>query len=49
MLRTVWLKAAGGNSADTPPGRVGADTDAVLQEYGYSAAEIGKLRADGVV
>ena len=28
---------------------LGADTDAVLQEYGYSAADVERLRADGVI
>jgi crotonobetainyl-CoA:carnitine CoA-transferase CaiB-like acyl-CoA transferase len=32
-----------------PTPEVGADTDAVLQELGYSAAEIATLRHSGVV
>jgi len=32
-----------------PPPVLGADSDAILGELGYSAAEIARLRADGVV
>ena len=32
-----------------PPGREGADGQAILAEMGYSAAEIGELRSDGVL
>ena len=37
--------AHGGPSIETPPREMGADTDAVLGEVGYSAAEIATLRA----
>jgi formyl-CoA transferase len=36
-------------SIDAPPPRLGADTDAVLAEAGYSASEIASLRDKGVV
>jgi len=32
-----------------PPPVLGADSDAILGELGYSAREIAQLRADGVV
>jgi crotonobetainyl-CoA:carnitine CoA-transferase CaiB-like acyl-CoA transferase len=32
-----------------PPPLLGADSDAVLAELGYSADEIARLRADGVI
>jgi crotonobetainyl-CoA:carnitine CoA-transferase CaiB-like acyl-CoA transferase len=32
-----------------PPPVLGADSDAVLGELGYSPSEIGRLRADGVI
>lgn len=38
-----------GPRADTPPRPIGADTDAVLRELGYSVAETERLRASGVV
>ena len=55
--REVFLKlplapfrfAHDGPRADTPPRAVGADTDAVLRELGYSPGEIDGLRARGVV
>jgi crotonobetainyl-CoA:carnitine CoA-transferase CaiB-like acyl-CoA transferase len=37
--------AHGGPSIETPPREMGADTNAVLGELGYSAAEIHALRA----
>ena len=37
----------GGPSVQTPPREVGADTDAVLREIGYSPDEIAALRAAG--
>jgi crotonobetainyl-CoA:carnitine CoA-transferase CaiB-like acyl-CoA transferase len=41
--------ATGGPRVDTPPPRLGADTDAVLRELGLADAEIGALHRDGVV
>lgn len=41
--------AAGGPQVDTPPPRLGADTDAVLRELGLTDAQIGELRRDRVV
>ena len=34
---------------ETPPPRLGADTDAVLEDAGYSAGEIAAFRAAGIV
>jgi crotonobetainyl-CoA:carnitine CoA-transferase CaiB-like acyl-CoA transferase len=36
-------------SVDSPPPRLGADTDGVLREIGYGATDIAAFRADGVV
>src|SRR6266567_8722980 len=41
--------AHGGPSIETPPPQFGADTDSVLGEFGYAAAEIAALRAARVV
>ncbi len=41
--------AHGGPSIETPPPQMGADTDAVLGELGYTAAEIAGFRAARVV
>jgi crotonobetainyl-CoA:carnitine CoA-transferase CaiB-like acyl-CoA transferase len=41
--------AEGGPRVDTPPPRLGADTDAVLRELGLADAEIGALRRDRVI
>jgi crotonobetainyl-CoA:carnitine CoA-transferase CaiB-like acyl-CoA transferase len=41
--------AHGGPSIETPPPRMGADTDAVLTELGYTAAEIAGFRASRAV
>ncbi|HEX3536269.1 MAG TPA: CaiB/BaiF CoA-transferase family protein [Stellaceae bacterium] len=41
--------AHGGPQIDTPPRMMGADTEAVLGELGYSAAEIAGLRAARVI
>jgi len=40
--------AHGSGRIDTPPPTLGRDTDAVLGELGYSAADIASLRAKGV-
>ena len=39
----------GGPRAETPPRPVGADTDAVLQELGYAAGDIERLRKSGAI
>jgi crotonobetainyl-CoA:carnitine CoA-transferase CaiB-like acyl-CoA transferase len=41
--------AHGGPSIETPPPQIGADTDSVLAELGYAAAEITALRAARVI
>lgn len=41
--------ADGGPSIETPPPQLGADTDAVLTEFGYKADEIAEFRRAGVV
>jgi crotonobetainyl-CoA:carnitine CoA-transferase CaiB-like acyl-CoA transferase len=41
--------AHGGPRADSPPPEMGADTDAVLGEAGYGAAEVRALRCAGVI
>jgi len=41
----AFTLAHGGPRVDSPPPRMGADTDAVLGELGYTAAEIAALRA----
>jgi crotonobetainyl-CoA:carnitine CoA-transferase CaiB-like acyl-CoA transferase len=41
--------AHGGPSVETPPPQFGADTDSVLAELGYGAAEIAALRAARVI
>ena len=41
--------AHGGPQVDSPPPRLGEDTDAVLAELGYGAADVAALRRDGVV
>ena len=41
--------AHGGGKLDTLAPEAGADSDAVLAEIGYSAAEIAALRADAIV
>lgn len=38
-----------GPRADTPPRTAGADTEAILQELGYDAAAIARLKREGVV
>ena len=47
---TVGFKANGEViAADTPPPELGADTDGVLTEIGYSDGDIAKLRDAGVI
>jgi crotonobetainyl-CoA:carnitine CoA-transferase CaiB-like acyl-CoA transferase len=41
--------AHGGPSIQTPPPQLGADTDTVLTEHGYSASEIEAFRSAGVL
>ncbi|HJU15233.1 MAG TPA: CaiB/BaiF CoA-transferase family protein [Stellaceae bacterium] len=41
--------AEGGPAIETPPPQLGADTDTVLAELGYSSGEIAAFRAAGVV
>ena len=41
--------AHGGPRIDTPPPAFGADTDAILCELGYAAADIADLRGAGVI
>lgn len=41
--------ATGGPHLDTPPPCLGADTDAVLRELGFTDVQIGELRRDRVV
>ncbi|HTT79639.1 MAG TPA: CaiB/BaiF CoA-transferase family protein [Stellaceae bacterium] len=41
--------AHGGPSIETPPPAFGADTDAILGELGYAAADIADLRGAGVI
>lgn len=45
----AFTLAHGGPRVDSPPPRLGADTEAVLGELGYSAAEIAGLRASGAI
>ena len=39
----------GGPRIDTPPPTLGADTEAILAELDFSAAEIDRMRREGVV
>ena len=41
--------AHGGPSIEHPPHEMGADTEAVLAEHGYSADEVAGFRRDRVV
>ena len=48
----IRLSTPGGETSDTnrtPPGVVGADTDAVLQGAGFAADEIAAMRDSGLV
>lgn len=46
---TPFRFAHDGARADTPPRRLGEDTDAVLREAGYGEVEIARLRGTGIV
>jgi crotonobetainyl-CoA:carnitine CoA-transferase CaiB-like acyl-CoA transferase len=54
-LGPVLMQSVMWRMSKTPGGirhtgrRLGADTDAVLQELGYTAAEVARLREEGVV
>jgi crotonobetainyl-CoA:carnitine CoA-transferase CaiB-like acyl-CoA transferase len=49
LMGSGFQMAHGGGKLDTLAPEAGADTDAVLAELGYSAAEIEALRADAIV
>ncbi len=49
LMGSGFQLAHGGGKLDSAPPELGAHTDAVLQEAGYSAAEIAALRAEEVV
>jgi len=49
MVGSGFRLAHGGGRLDRAPPEIGADTDAVLTEAGFGAAEIAALRANGVV
>lgn len=49
VLRAGFRLASGDPAPRTAPPRLGADTDMVLEELGYSEAQIAALRHDGVV
>lgn len=44
-----FIMSEGGPSLDTPPQPLGAQTDEILADIGYSAAEIDSLRVQGIV
>lgn len=46
---TAFRFAHGGPQVDSPPPRLGAETDAVLAELGYAPPEIAALRAQRVI
>lgn len=49
LMGSGFQLAHGGGRLDSAPSELGAHTDAVLAEVGYSKAEIAVLRQDGVV
>ena len=49
VLLSPFRMAHDGPEAKTPPPQVGADTDAILGELGYSLADINRLRRDKVI
>ena len=48
-LAAAFGLAHGGPRVDSPPPRLGADTDAVLAELGYAPGDIAALRASGAL
>jgi CoA:oxalate CoA-transferase len=49
VARTGFKLSNGDPAAELPPPQLGEHTDRILSELGYSAAEIGALRDEGVV
>jgi CoA:oxalate CoA-transferase len=49
VLRSGFRLASGDPGPSRPPPPLGADTDAILADLGYSPAEIARLRAAGTV
>jgi crotonobetainyl-CoA:carnitine CoA-transferase CaiB-like acyl-CoA transferase len=49
LMGSGFQMAHGGGKLDSAPPELGAHTDAVLHEAGYSADEIATLRRDGVI
>ena len=49
VVRSGFRLASGDPAASIPPPLLGADTDAILAELGYSEAEGGALRADKAI
>ena len=49
LMGSGFRLAHGGGRLDSAPPELGAHTDAVLREAGYSAEEVAALRRDGVV
>jgi crotonobetainyl-CoA:carnitine CoA-transferase CaiB-like acyl-CoA transferase len=49
LMGSGFQMAHGGGRLDSAPPELGADTDAVLAEVGYSTDEIGALRRDAVI
>jgi crotonobetainyl-CoA:carnitine CoA-transferase CaiB-like acyl-CoA transferase len=41
--------AKDGPRVDTPPARLGAHNDEILDELGYSKADIARLRESGII
>jgi crotonobetainyl-CoA:carnitine CoA-transferase CaiB-like acyl-CoA transferase len=49
VVRSGYRMASGDPGAETPPPRLGVDTEAVLQSLGYDARRIEALRAAGAI